>query len=376
MSENKEPEIRRTNRDPGPISEDDIKIAEGLEKQGLEIPESLKVAYEAHKAKNQTPAPTPDPAPDPKPEEEKDKKDETGAGDTVDPQPTEDNKDKKSKSKKSDAAKDDKDKDDKSGKEPGGEGEGEGGEGTVDLNKHPKRSTRQVPYSKLKHSREAWEKKEGELLKQLKIATDKLEEYKTAKTEKDEVKIKEILKAAAEKSGLEEDVLKSILDTIEELRVKPLASKIKVLEKAVEDATSKSEPTQEEKDKKEEEEQDDKFDKDFEAALKADDADPEMANHKEEIKKFAFMEEHIARSIWEIYTRFVKKAKSEKKAPPENPSGTGGDQPSDKNWEEIAKDPKKIAALSTDPGPKGEPSEAEQFQTHMGNKPRPIRRVI
>ena len=225
-----------------------------------------------------------------------------------------------------------------------------------------------MPIEKYIAKKEAWKERESELLKELDLTKSKLAEYDKAKGNDNEKRMEQILKDAAEKSGLDEETLKTIFSSMEEGVVKPLQSKITDLEVAIKKANESKEPTPEELQKKSDKEQDDKFDDEFKTTLKSPDADSEMAKHKEEIKTLAFTKGYETKSVWEIWTRFVKPKVATKKAPPESPSGQGGGTGSNKDWEEIAKDPEKIRNLSID--------DASKFQDYMGSqKPRPIRRV-
>lgn len=347
-------EIRRAER-VSEISDEDIQIALEMEKEGTPIPESLKESVEAYKAKTNPSKPDPD--------KDKDEEDEEGA----DTRPDDEDPDKKPDFKPSPVADDDKNKGGKKGKKSEGEDENEDDEGDVDPDKHSQRSIRAMPIDKFKAKKEVWKEREKELLDELNLTKSKLTEYEKAKGDDNTKRMEQILKDAAEKSGIDEDTLKTIFSSMEEVAVKPLQSKVLELEAAVKKASEGKEPTPEERQRKLDKDQDDKFDKEFDSTLKQSDADAEMAKHKKEIYDLAFTKGHETKSVWEIWTRFVKPKVATKKAPPESPTGQGGGTGGDKDWEEISKDPEKIKNLSI--------TDAEKFQAYMGNKPRQIRRV-
>lgn len=343
-------EIRSASRVPD-VSNDDLKIAIELDKEGKQIPDSLKPALEAHKAEH---GGSPIKKVDEKPEE-----------DAVPLPKVDAPKDPPEDPKKPVAG----GKDDDGG-ESGDDTKGEDGraedESNVELKNPSKRPVRAMPISKFNAKNEAWKEQKAELLGELDVAKAKIAEFEKASKAGDENKMEEILKTAAEKSGIDEDTLKTIFSVMEDGAIKPLQAKIADLESAIKTANVAKAPTADDAEKAKWKEQDDKFEEEFVSTLKGADTDPEMAKHKDEIKELAFMEGYESKSVWEIYTRFVK-PKANKKAPAENPNGNGGGTKSDTDWDAIATDPEKIRALSL--------SDAEKFQNYMASKPRPIRRI-
>jgi len=337
-------EIRRAER-VADISEDDIKIALDMEKDGTPIPESLKNAVEDYKSKNNL-------------SEKKDDEDDAGS------RPSDEKPDNKDKSDDTPVAGEDNDKPEDKDNKPDDKDNDDDDEDLVDPDKSSQRQVRAMPIDKFKAKRDAWKEREKELLGELEVSKSKIAEFEKAKSNDNEKKMEQILKDAAEKSGLDEDTLKTIFSSMEEGIVKPLHTKIVELEEAVKKA---SEKPADEKQRLQDKEQDDKFDNEFALTLKQADADPEMSKYKEEIKELAFTKDNVSKSVWEIWNRVLKPKLSTKKAPPESPSGQGGGTGAKVDWEEISKDPEKIRNLSIE--------DAQKFQEYMGSKPRPIRRV-
>lgn len=361
-------EVRRTER-VSDVSEDDIKIAVELKAEGKEIPESLRPALAAYEAKQGgTPAPKPV---IPNPEDEEEEEEEDGSGGGAGHSSEEKNPDGTPKIPKTPNAAEKKEKKEKKpGDVSGDEDEEEDDEGNknpVGPKNHSERPIRAMPISKYNAKHEAWKERETELVNELNLTKGKLAEYDKAKTEDNTKKMEQILKDAAEKSGIDEEQLKVIFSTMEEGVIKPLSAKVNELAEALKKANEAKAPTPDEQEKLKWKEQDKKFDQEFDSALTGADADPEMAKHKDAIHELAFTEGYENKSVWEIWTRYVK-PKANKKAPGESPNGQpGGGAAGDKDWEEIAKDPAKVRALSIE--------DAEKFQTYMGSKPRPIRRI-
>jgi len=338
-------EVRRSNSNDTSASEEDVKIALEMEKNGTPIPESLKSAVEEYKTKNNA-----------KDEKDKDPKEEQvhDAPEEVDDPENED----EPKDPAEGDEGEDKDKDNKQPtKEKKPDDEGNKKQVVPEADGRP---VRVMPIKKFDSIKKGWKEREDELVNENSTLKTELDKLRKAQEEGSQKKFEERASELANKIGMDQEDLKSLIDF--------LKGEVKLPDEVLKKIQNQEEqPKPKEDDDKEFwKKQDDQFDSEFESALKEPGADKDMAKYKDKIKDLAFTDGYNTKSIWELWTRFIKPKYSSKKAPPENPDGvtpTGEEM----DWEEIAKDPAKIKALSIE--------NAEKFQTYMANKnPRQIRR--
>jgi hypothetical protein len=344
-------EVRISNNADTSASEEDVKIALDMEKNGTPIPDSLKDAVEQYK-KNQNP-PHKENEEEPEPKEThdpaEDEEEETEELET----PPKNDAEKSKKEIKKEGESEDLNKE----KKPPDEGK----KNVVPSNQM-ERPIRAMPIGKFNKIKENWEKEKEELLSKSKDLETQVQNLTKAFNEGNQKKVDDRINELAEKTGLEGADLKALIEVIK--------SEVKIPDDILKKIQEKSndQPTEnaEDKEKKVWSEQDKQFDSEFESALNDNGADKSMEKYKDKIKELAFTDGYQSKSVWELWTRFIKPKYVNKKAPPENPSGNPSTLES-KNWEEIAKDPQKIRDLST--------KEAEEFTEYMASKStREIRR--
>jgi len=354
MSQQISREVKRSNTTDTSATEEDIKIALDMEKNGTPIPESLKSAVDEYKNKNQQP-----------PQEVKKDEDEEEPGSERETGARQQDKDNQQTPKpKPDAEKKEEDEDDGDDfddvdKEKKSDGEGKN---NVVPKKPTDRPVRFMPIEKYKSKKEGWEKRENDLVTENTSIKAELENLRKAQEQGNQKKFDERVDELADKLGMDKDQVTSLVEFLKgEVKLPD-----EVLKKVQEGGTTETpKPSKEEEQKKFWKEQDDKFESDFEAALKEKDADPLMAKYKDKIKKFAFTEGFEKKSVWEIWTRDVKPVYVNKKPPADGPNGFTPTSV-ELDWEEISKDPEKIHNLTIE--------QAAKFQDYMGSKSRTIRR--
>lgn len=340
MANNQRP-LERISHSDG-VSDDDLNIAIKLHEEGKPVPESLQPALEAHLKSQGQPQ-----------HKENDEDDEKKDKDQVTPEQEPDEEDESEEDEEEDENQPPKPTKDET---PPQNDKGKEGDKVTP----PKpRGVKTVPLDKLLGEREAWEKEKSELTKKIEDL-GKSQETDTAK--EFEKKLDEV----SDKTGLDKEDLRELVGL-------STASLKKELDDLRTSVTSGHEKTEEEKQKEYWDDQYNRFDTEFEAALKEKGADPEMAKYKDQIKELAFTEGYNSKSLWELWTRYVKpnaikKKKSFDGGDENEGDGSGGVDTTEKDWEAIAKDPSKIAALSIE--------EKAKFTEYMGNRDRnrPIRR--
>lgn len=353
--------IRRRESGSAEVTDDDVKIALEMQANGTPIPASLEPAVAAYKAKNGG-APAAGDDDDDSPDDDTEDGEEGEPKGSGDPAPV-DGEDDDEDDEDPDApaagekGKAPKESDDGAGDEDDDDDEGDG--------RSPKpidqRPVRTIPIGKFQHAKKTWKDRESELTRQLEDRDRTITELSAAVKEKSSADVEKQLSELSEKTGIPVDSLKPLVDYIKGSVALPkeLIDRINSV-----GAAAPSEKEQEEKFWKQ---QDENFNRDFDAALKEPGVDKGMAAHKEAIRELAFTKGYERKSIWEIYTRFVKPAATRKGAPPESPTHTPSTT-GEKRWREIANDPAAIAALSI--------ADAEKFTEWMGNQgSREIRRV-
>ncbi len=350
-------EVKRSNVTDTSATEDDIKIALDMEKNGTPIPDSLKSAVDEYKNKNNQQPPQKEEEKEEENEEESGTEHGTGAHqqkkDDQQPPKPKPNAEKKEEDEEDEEDLEDVDKEKKSEDE---------GKNNVVPKKPLDRPVRFVPIEKYQSKKDGWKKREQELITENTSIKTELENLKKAQEQGNQKKFDERVNELADKLGMDKDQVTSLVEFLKG-EVKLPDDVLKKVQEA-----GKSEPPKPSKEEEEEKfwkEQNDKFDSDFESALKMKGADPEMVKYKDKIKKLAFAEGFEKMSIRELWTFEVKPKYVNKKPPADNPNGF---TPSgvELDWEEVAKDPEKIKSLTID--------QAAKFQDYMGNRPRTIRR--
>lgn len=361
-------EVRRGAGESGTVSDADIEIALKMEKKGTPIPDSLKSHVEAYKAKNAgggTPTPKPKPKSGKDEDEEEEQEPESGADD--DEEEEEDSEDdsesaddeEENDEDESDSEDDDEDEDDEEG-DPGRK-----------KNKKPKsgsdpseRPVRTVPISKFQAVKKKGKERLDAALAEVEGLKGTIAELQKSKTKETEEQFQARLKAAAEEIGMNPEDLGKLASFMK----KELAIPEGLMKKLEAAGSESPAPTKSKEEQKKEfwNRQFEKFDADFEARLKLPGVDSEMAEHKKAIRDLYFTDGHTHESIYEIWNLHVKPNLTRKKKGVDSP-GNGPGAGNELNWEEIAKDPEKIRALTVE--------QKAKFTEYMGkNSRRTIRR--
>jgi len=308
---NQERKLERVSKSTG-VSEDDLSIAITLDEEGKEVPESLKPALEAYKAQDGG-------VPNKKDEHASIENDGAPAG-SQDDEP--ENKPKP----KEEVQKPPKNEDGE------GESDDEGEEGKAKVVPQTKRPIKTIPLKKHLDSKKEWDDEKEKLVKEI-------DTLKTSHVEDSAKKFDEKLKAVADKTGMDMEDLRELVNLSTESVQQVIDTKLQ--------APPAVQQSEEEKETEFWKKQDDAFNIDFATAVsKFKDKDPEMEKHKDEIKDLFFMEGHTDESIYEIWTLHVKPTTTVKKKSIEGPGDFNGGNDSEMDWAEIAKDPEKIANLT------------------------------
>ncbi len=328
------------------VSQDDINIALAMEAKGSEVPDSLKPALEEYKKNNpdKFKKDEPKPADDATPADPAPKPAEVPAVPKKDPEP-------------------------KKGDEEGDEEDDEEGDRPVG-DPNNRRPVRYIPIKKYKSEKEAWKSEEGRLIKDNEDLKKKVEDLSKAKAGETAQEYEDRIAKAAEQTGFAKDDLKTLLDFIKGEVGMPedLIKKLKEAPAATPAAPAK---TQAERDAEIWAKQDESFAKEFTAATKEANADPEMANHMEAVKKIAFTPTGANRSIWEIWTRIVKPKVEKKAKSPDGPGGLPAGGSGDAiDFETLANDPQKQVEFLRGATVK----QKGEFSDFMGKRSRPVLR--
>lgn len=316
----------------GDITEDDIKIAEGLIKDGIALPPDLKAAYDAHKKSNDTTPPA-------------------QGGDSHDD-------DDEAKAKKE--ANDKKKAEDEAAAEiERKRKELEDGGGSGDSKPPTPRPVQSVPLPKYLET-----EKRAKTAEEKVIALETQLNNLPAKSDEDYEK--EVTELAA---GL----------GLEVAEVKKLDAFFAKRHQLPPEALAAIKQVQQTKDQETFwEQQFSRFDTEFAAELDTlKKSDPNeaalMESNKEKIKELAFTDGYNNRSIWELHTRFVKTAVEPNRKTVESPAGgSAGAGGGGRDWAKVSADPAAIRALSK--------AEFEEFDKWLiaqqgGSRLRPAKRA-
>jgi len=341
------------------VTDADIEVALKMEEKGSEVPDSLKPALEKYKKDNPDKFPAGD---------EPDGDDPATPEDPSKDSPESKPEAKPDESKPTDPGTDSDEDDDAGDDEGDEEDDDDAGEDPVG-SKKKRRPVRYIPIKEYKDQKKNWATREGTLVTEVDGLKKKIEELSGSKADDDKKTFEENLEQVANETGFAKGDLQKILDLIEKKVALP-ADLVERLKKQSESPAPESTPaapakSQAEQEKEMIEAQVTEFENEFTTALAEPGADPEMAKHKKAIQRLAFTKGFTTKSVWELYTRFVKpKADKAKKGidTPGSQPGSGSGESAD--FASLAADPVKqrefLRSASMD--------EKEKFTEYMGRQ--------